>query len=176
MTDPSLPDFPDADAAGADALGGFDMGALLEQAMGMQQQLLEAQAEAAEAVVEGQAGGGAVSVRVTGGMVFESVTIAPAAVDPDDIELLQDLVLAALNDAMDQIGQLQEASMGGLDLGAMGGVLGLGDAVIDADDIDEIEIEIDVIDIDIEDAVLVDDDDDDEGEGDQGESGADDHP
>jgi len=155
MTDPNLPDNTDTDA-----LGGFDMGALLEQAMGMQQQLLEAQAEAAEAVVEGQAGGGAVSVRVTGAMVFESVTIAPAAVDPDDVELLQDLVLAALNDAMDQIGQIQQASMGGLDLGGMGGMLGIGDSVIDADEIDEIDIEIVEIDVDIEDAELVDDDED----------------
>ena len=105
--------------------------------MEMQQQLLEAQAEAAEAVVEGQAGGGAVTVRVTGAMVFQSVTIAPAAVDPDDVDLLQDLVLAALNDAMDQVARLQQSSMGGLDLADVGGLLGLDDPVIDAGVIDE---------------------------------------
>ena len=102
------------------------MGALLEQAMEMQQQLLDAQSVAAETVVEGQSGGGAVTIRVTGAMEFESVTISPEAVDPDDVELLADLVLAALHDAVDQIGRLQQASMGGLDLGAMGGALGLG--------------------------------------------------
>jgi nucleoid-associated protein EbfC len=117
------------------APGGFDMGSLLEQAMEMQQQLLAAQATAAEAVIEGHAGGGAVTVRVTGGLVFQSVTIAPEAVDPDEIDLLQDLILAALHDATDQIAQLQQASMGGLDLGAMGGALGLGGgSELDEDD------------------------------------------
>ena len=140
MTDLTLPDPAPDDgdgepgaAAGGD-LGGFDMGALLEQAMGMQQQLMEAQAEAAEVVVEGHAGGGAVKVEVTGGMEFRSITIAPEAVDPSDVELLQDLVLAALNDAMDGIARLQQASMGGLDLGAMGGMLGLGAPSDDTDD------------------------------------------
>lgn len=139
MTDLSLPDpndptgGPDSDMGG---LGGLDMSALLEQAMGMQQQLMEAQAEAAEAVVEGRSGGGMVKVEVTGGLQFQSVTIAPEAVDPTDVELLQDLVLAALNDAMDGIAKLQQASMGGLDLGAMGGMLGLGGPTDEADDLD----------------------------------------
>ena len=136
MTD--LPDLPDpGPGVEPDEVlggGGFDMGSLLEQAMEMQQQLLEAQATAAEAVVEGRAGGGAVTVRVTGGLVFQSVTISPDAVDPAEVELLQDLVLAALHDATDQIAQLQQASMGGLDLGAMGGVLGLGGPAGDDDD------------------------------------------
>ena len=147
MTDLSLPDPSDplGDPVGAlggapgplDAdlggLGGFDMGALLEQAMGMQQQLMEAQAEAADAVVEGRSGGGMVKVEVTGALQFQSVTIDPEAVDPTDVELLQDLVLAALNDAMDGIARLQQASMGGFDLGAMGGMLGLGGPADDAD-------------------------------------------
>jgi DNA-binding YbaB/EbfC family protein len=164
MTDLSLPDPSDpagtgGDAAGVDGdmggLGGLDMGALLEQAMGMQQQLMEAQAEAAEAVVEGRAGGGMVKVEVTGGMQFQSITIAPEAVDPTDVELLQDLVLAALNDAMDGIARLQQASMGGLDLGAMGGMLGLGGPTDEGDDLD--------LDLDDDDD---DDDDDDEPGGD----------
>jgi nucleoid-associated protein EbfC len=138
MTD--LPEQPSADATieSVDGIaspgGGFDMGSLLEQAMEMQQQLLAAQAEAAEAVVEGHAGGGVVTVQVTGAMVFQSVTIAPEAVDPDDVELLQDLILAALHDATDQIAQLQQSSMGGLDLGAMGGALGLGGGLDDDDE------------------------------------------
>jgi DNA-binding YbaB/EbfC family protein len=141
MTDLTLPDPSDADEPSGAGLGGLDMGALLEQAMGMQQQLMEAQAEAADAVVEGQAGGGVVRIEVTGGMQFRSITIAPEAVDPTDVELLQDLVLAALNDAMDGIARLQQASMGGLDLGAMGSMLGLGgppDAgAVELDDVDE---------------------------------------
>jgi DNA-binding YbaB/EbfC family protein len=121
-------DLPESAAGLPDLLGGggFDMGALLEQAMEMQQHLVDAQSAAAETVVEGHAGGGAVRIRVTGAFEFESVTIAPSAVDPDDVGLLQDLVLAALHDAVDQIGELQQASMGGLDLGAMTGALGLG--------------------------------------------------
>jgi DNA-binding YbaB/EbfC family protein len=122
--------------------GGLDMSALLEQAMEMQQQLIEAQSAAAETVVEGQAGGGAVVIRVTAGLHFESVTISPAAVDPDDVELLQDLVLAALHDAVDQITTVQRSSMGGLDLGSMGDMLGLGgsaDDEFDEDDEDDDE-------------------------------------
>jgi DNA-binding YbaB/EbfC family protein len=98
---------------------GLDMGALLEQATKMQQQLAAAQQQAAESVVEGVAGGGVVKISVTGTMEFQSVTIDPAAVDPDDVEMLQDLVLAALHDAVSQVGELQQGSMGlgGLDLG-----------------------------------------------------------
>lgn len=102
----------------------FDMGSLLEQAQAMQQQLLEAQAQAAEQVVEGQSGGGVVKVRMTGGMELQAVTIDPSAVDPDDVGMLEDLVLAAVNDA---VAKAQEASqavtsqaLGGLDLGGLG--------------------------------------------------------
>ena len=79
--------------------GGFDFGALMEQAGQMQAQLVAAQEQAAATEVEGVAGGGAVRVTVTGAWEFRSVTIRPDAVDPDDVEMLQDLVLAALNDA-----------------------------------------------------------------------------
>jgi len=106
----------------------FDLNALLNQAMDMQSQLMEAQAQAAEAEVTGRAGGGAVEITVTGSMQFLDVTIRPDAVDPDDVGLLEDLVLAALNDAVAQIDALQRSSIGGLDLGALGGLAGFGDA------------------------------------------------
>ena len=106
----------------------LDLNAILGQAMEMQQQLLEAQAAAANAEITGQAGGGAVSVTVTGGLEFRAVTIRPDAVDPDDVEMLEDLVLAALQDAMGQVGEMQQSSLGGLDMGALGGLGGLGDA------------------------------------------------
>ena len=99
-----------------------DLGALLEQAQQMQQQLLSAQAEAAEQVVEGVAGGGAVRIGVTGGMEFRSVAIEPSAVDPDDVEMLQDLILAALHDATAQVNELNSQALGGL--GGLGGLLG----------------------------------------------------
>ncbi len=104
-----------------------DLNALLGQAMEMQQQLLAAQAEAAEEVVEGQAGGGAVVISVSGDMVFHSVKIQPDAIDPDDTDLLGDMVLAALNDAMDKVHDLQGRSMGALsDMFGSGGLPDLG--------------------------------------------------
>ena len=101
-----------------------DMNELLKQAQQMQEQLMQAQATAAEQEVEGQSGGGVVKVKVTGGMEFLSVTIDPAAVDPDDVGMLEDLVLAAIHDAMGKAQQLSQQAMGGLDLGALGGGLG----------------------------------------------------
>lgn len=114
-----------------DAVGGFDMGALLGQAMEMQQQLMSAQQAVTAAEFEGVAGGGVVRVTVTGGFEFRRVTIDPEVVDPDDVELLQDLVLAALHDATARVAEQSQAAMGGLDLAGMGGLgdaLGLGGA------------------------------------------------
>ena len=103
-----------------------DLGDLLKQAQQMQEQLFAAQAAAAEQVVEGQAGGGAVKISVTGGGEFRSVTIAAEAVDPSDVAMLEDLVLAALHDATAKVQELQRGAMGGLELGGMdlGGLLG----------------------------------------------------
>lgn len=99
----------------------LDLGALMEQASQMQTQMLAAQQQAAETTVEGVAGGGVVRIAVTGGLDFQSVTIAPEAVDPDDVEMLQDLVLAALRHAVEQINDVQQGSidLGGLDLGGL---------------------------------------------------------
>jgi DNA-binding YbaB/EbfC family protein len=113
-----------------------DIGALLAQAQEMGQQLMAKQAAAQEAEVEGHAGGGAVVVRMTGGGHFLSVKIAPSAVDPTDVEMLEDLVLAALNDAVANAGELLGGDdagglggLGGIDLGGidLGGLLGRGD-------------------------------------------------
>ena len=92
---------------------GFDLSALLAQAQSMQQRLLDAQAHLAEEVVEGHSGGGVVKVTVTGAMEFRDVTIDPKAVDPDDVEMLQDLVLAAIRDAVAQVNELGQEAMGG---------------------------------------------------------------
>jgi len=99
--------------------GGLDLGNLMEQAAQMQQQVAEAQQQAAETVLEGAAGGGAVRVEVTGVGEFRAVHIDPAAVDPDDVAMLEDLVLAALHDATARMEELRDSSMGGL-----GGLLG----------------------------------------------------
>ena len=91
----------------------------MAQAQQMQEQFAAAQAEVAEQVVQGQAGGGAVRVEVTGAMEFRSVTIDPSAVDPDDVDMLQDLVLAALHDATKQVNELQQGLASGLGLGGL---------------------------------------------------------
>ena len=118
-----LPGSADADA------GGFqlpDLQGLLAQAQQVQEQLLAAQAEAAEQVFTGQAGGGVVAVALTGGMEAQSVRIDPQVVDPADVEMLEDLVLAALRDAVAQVQEAQQDAMGGLGLGGggLGGLLG----------------------------------------------------
>jgi len=101
-----------------------NMNDLMKQAQKMQEQLMEAQAAAAEQVIEGQAGGGVVKVTVTGGLEFQSVHIDPDAVDPDDVGMLEDLVLAAIHDAVAKVNELSQQAMGGLDLGGLGGLLG----------------------------------------------------
>ncbi len=105
--------------------GGFDLGGLLEQAQAMQEQLAQAQEEQANTVVTGTAGGGLVSIEMTGAGAFQSVSIQPSAIDPDDAEMLEDLVLAALRDAAAQVMELQQQSMGGMDLPDLGGLGGL---------------------------------------------------
>ena len=107
----------------------FDIGGLLAQAQQMQEQLMAAQAQAANAVLEGSAGGGAVTISVTGGLDFRSVRIDPSVIEPDDPSLLEDLVLAALHDAVNRVNEAQQASMGGFDLGSMLGGAGGGDAL-----------------------------------------------
>ncbi|MGB5760788.1 MAG: YbaB/EbfC family nucleoid-associated protein [Acidimicrobiales bacterium] len=107
--------------------GGFDLGSLLEQAQAMQQQMAEAQEQQAAQLLTGSAGGGKVTIEVTGAGDYRKVSIDPDAVDPEDVELLEELVLAALRDATAQIVELQEQAMGGMelpDLGDLGGMLG----------------------------------------------------
>ena len=112
-----------SDLSDADAGGGF--GDLLRQAQEMQASLLAAQQRASEQIVEGVAGGGLVRVSVTGTMEFRAVRIDPKAVDPSDVELLEDLVLAAIHDAASKATSLNQQAMGSLNLGGFGGLGGL---------------------------------------------------
>ena len=75
---------------------------------------------------EGHAGGGAVVIRATGDLQFESVTIAPEVIDPSDVEMLQDLVLAALHDLASTMASAQQDAMGALGALDLGGLLGGG--------------------------------------------------
>jgi nucleoid-associated protein EbfC len=105
---------------------GFDLSGLLQQAQAMQQQLAAAQEAQAVTTLTGSAGGGKVTVAVSGGGEFLRVTIAPDVVDPSDVELLEELVLAALRDASTQIAELQSGAMSNLQLPDLGGLGGLG--------------------------------------------------
>ena len=98
-----------------------NMQQLMKQAQKMQQQLVEAQAKLAETEVEGSAGGGLVSATVTGSGEVLRVTIDPRAVDPDDVESLEDLVVAAIRDAAGKAQELQASTMGPL-AGGLGGL------------------------------------------------------
>jgi DNA-binding YbaB/EbfC family protein len=91
-----------------------NMQQLMKQAQQMQQQLMAAQAELAEVEVEGHAGGGLVRATMTGSGELRSLVIDPKAVDPDDLETLQDLVVAAVRDAARVAAELTEEKMGPL--------------------------------------------------------------
>ncbi|TMM34113.1 MAG: YbaB/EbfC family nucleoid-associated protein [Actinobacteria bacterium] len=99
----------------------------MQQAQKMQQQMAEAQAELAEAEVTGTAGGGLVTVTAKGTGDVTAIKIDPKAVDPDDVETLEDLVLAAIHNAMEAVRDLTEEKMGPLasGLGGLGGGLGI---------------------------------------------------
>ena len=101
-----------------------NMQQLMKQAQKMQQQLVEAQEQIAAQTVEGTAGGGLVKATMTGAGELTALEIDPKAVDPDDIETLQDLVVAAIHDAKRVADDLAATTMGPL-AGGMGGSLGL---------------------------------------------------
>jgi nucleoid-associated protein EbfC len=97
-----------------------NMAALMKQAQKMQQQLEAAQTELAQSEVRGSAGGGLVTATMLGNGELTALTIDPKAVDIDDIETLQDLVVAAVRDAHRAVGVLTEQKMGPVTAGAAG--------------------------------------------------------
>lgn len=90
----------------------MSMANLARMAQQMQQQMLRVQEELAAATIEGSAGGGVVRATVTGKQELVSVTIDPSAVDPADVDMLQDLVVAAVNDALRASRELAESKLG----------------------------------------------------------------
>jgi DNA-binding YbaB/EbfC family protein len=97
---------------------------MIQQAQELQARLAKAQKELAEATVEGTAGGGAVTVTVTGQQEVKSIKIAPEAINPDDVEMLEDLVLAAVKEAITKSQELAAERMskvtGGLKIPGLG--------------------------------------------------------
>ena len=100
----------------------FDMNKMMEQAQQMQAQMAQAQQEAASEIVESSAGGGMVTVKATGAGEIVGITIDPKAIDPDDPEMLADLVLAAVNEALRSANALMESKVQGMLPGGLGGL------------------------------------------------------
>ena len=102
-----------------------NMQQLLKQAQKMQEDMIAAQESLKDELVDASAGGGMVTVKVTGDLEVKAITIDPQAVDPDDVELLQDMVLAAVNEGMRAAQELASSKLGGI-AGGLGGLGGLG--------------------------------------------------
>lgn len=92
--------------------GMANMQGIMKKVQKMQQDMLKMQEELKNRTVEATAGGGAVTVVVTGRKTVEKVTIAPSAVDPEDVEMLEDLVTTAVNEAMRKVDEMTEKEMG----------------------------------------------------------------
>jgi nucleoid-associated protein EbfC len=92
----------------------LDMNALMKQAQQMQEQMVRAQEEAKTEIAEASAGGGMVKVVMTGDLELKSLAIDPDAVDPEDVEMLQDMVLAAVNEAIRSAQELASSKLGGI--------------------------------------------------------------
>ena len=93
-------------------MGGMNRNQMMAQARKMQEQLIAVQQKVASTEVSASAGGGAVKVSATGAMRLTSLTIAPEALDPEDVEMLQDMILAAVNDALESAEQMASQQMG----------------------------------------------------------------
>jgi DNA-binding YbaB/EbfC family protein len=103
--------------------GGMNMQNMMKQAQQMQAKMQEMQEELEQKEVEASAGGGVVKVVATGKKEIRSIAISPEAVDPDDVEMLEDLVIAAVNEALGKADEMVNAEMGkitgGMNLGGL---------------------------------------------------------
>jgi DNA-binding YbaB/EbfC family protein len=97
------------------------MNQMLKQVQKMQQDMMAAQESLKDETVDASAGGGMVNVKITGDLVVKAITIDPEAVDPEDVELLQDMVLAAVNEALRSAQELASSKLGGI-AGGLGGL------------------------------------------------------
>ena len=104
---------------------GPNLNQLLKQAQQMQAEMAKAQEQLKQETVEASAGGGMVKVVMTGDMQLREITISPEAIDPEDPELLQDMVTAAVNEALRSAQELAANRMGGITGGLGGGLPGL---------------------------------------------------
>ncbi len=103
--------------------GGFDVNALMKQAQQMQDQMLQAQEQLKEETVEASAGGGMVKVKMGGDLTLREITIDPEAIDPEEAEMLAEMVQAAVNEGLRAAEELASSKMGGITGGLGGGAL-----------------------------------------------------
>jgi DNA-binding YbaB/EbfC family protein len=105
-----------------------NMNQMLKQVQQMQAEMAKAQEELESEIVEASAGGGMVTVKVTGGLEVKEIRIDPEAIDPEDADMLQDMVLAAVNEALRSAQELAASRLGAATggLGGPGGLGGLG--------------------------------------------------
>ena len=106
----------------------MDMGAMLKQVQQMQAEMMKAQEQLKDEVVEASAGGGTVKVKMSGDLELKEVTIDPEALDPEDADVLADMVMAAVNEALRSAQERAQEKMGGIagGLGGPGGPRGPG--------------------------------------------------
>jgi DNA-binding YbaB/EbfC family protein len=105
--------------------GGFDVNALMKQAQQMQTEMLQAQEKLKDEVVEASAGGGMVKVKMGGDMTLREIVIDPEAIDPEEAEMLAEMVQAAVNEGLRAAQELASSKMGGI-AGGLGGLGALG--------------------------------------------------
>ena len=97
---------------GMGGFGGMNLNSLMKEAKKMQADLERNQSELVEKEFDASAGGGAVTVKVSGAKAIKELTIKPEVLDPDDVEMLQDLIITCVNEAMRKVDDAQAASMG----------------------------------------------------------------
>ena len=106
--------------------GGLDLNAMMKQVQQMQSEMMEAQEKLKDEVVDASAGGGIVKLKMSGDLRLLEITIDPEAIDPEEADLLQDMVLAAVNEAIRSAQELATSKLGGIAGGGAGlGGLGL---------------------------------------------------
>jgi nucleoid-associated protein EbfC len=105
--------------------GGFDVNALMKQAQQMQSEMLKAQEALKDEVVEASAGGGMVKVKMGGDLTLREIVIDPEAIDPEDADLLAEMVQAAVNEGLRAAQELASSKLGGITGGGLGGLPGM---------------------------------------------------
>jgi nucleoid-associated protein EbfC len=104
--------------------GGFDVNALMKQAQKMQTEMLQAQEALKDEVVEASAGGGMVKVKMGGDLTLREIVIDPEAIDPEEADMLAEMVQAAVNEGLRAAQELASSKMGGI-TGPLGGLPGM---------------------------------------------------